>query len=455
MLLRDYKLYINTKYYYNMKIKFKSLLLSVLFLGVFVHSSLAFKGDLTQIVKRPGTNELFVCGEFNSIFVVDATSGETKRSIAVEKEGVTSLQFTPDGSILLAANYRTLYFINPSTGITTKTLSGSNFILSERSNFIVDLDRWGKKVSLLKSGDGSVINTITCEFEPIYASLSPGGKKLFILGSAQEIKNEKSLLTKEVLPVSGYNTYNKAFMEQQSDNKGASFLEVEVESFKARKVITLPYSPSMSTFGKLISSFNNEPYFMSFEMFFKLNQTGKVSPMETEHSNFAYAVEATTTGQYIINASGLKGFIYDCKNDKYTPFNFDAFMSSVYAKDISTSNDTIVLLGSDYTVLTLTTNGALIKKFRINKLSDGIKFGAFYTNGYTKKEQRDKEASIINGLTKEKNLPEIDLEKSFATDDKEPLIAEFDTYEQASDFVNELKNRKLNYVVKIYPVAKK
>ncbi|HLP11781.1 MAG TPA: hypothetical protein VK177_07570 [Flavobacteriales bacterium] len=430
------------------------VILSAFLIGI-TNDSYAFKGDLTQLVKRPGKNELYVCGEFKTVFVLDAKTGETIRTFSVDEAGITSLQFTPDGSILLAANYNTVHLLDPNTGSKLKSIKGANFILSQAGKYIINMDRWGKKVQLLNSSDGTIINTIACDFEPVYASLSPESDKLYIMGNAQEIKNEKSLLTQEVKAVAGYNTYNKAFMDQQADKKGAAFLEVDVNSFKAKPVVMIPYTPGMSTFGKLISAYNTNIYIMSFEMFIKVDKSGKAYPMETDLSNFAYAAENTSTGRYIVNASGLKGFIYDCETNKYASYNAADFMSSVYAMDICTSNDTIYLLGSDYTILTMDTKGNVYKKFRLSNPGEGIKFGTYYTNGYTTKELRDKEALIVNTLLKEKSLPEIDLETSLSNGDKEPLIGAFSTYEEASDFVKELKERKLNYVVKIYPVSVK
>ena len=69
-----------------------------------------------------------------------------------------------------------------------------------------------------------------------------------------------------------------------------------------------------------------------------------------------------------------------------------------------------------------------------------------YANGFSKKEDRDKEASIINAVYTQLGLTSIDLEKYAGTSDV--LIGEFESYEKAYKVMEMFKNNKLQYLVK-------
>jgi hypothetical protein len=76
------------------------------------------------------------------------------------------------------------------------------------------------------------------------------------------------------------------------------------------------------------------------------------------------------------------------------------------------------------------------------------KFSVFYYNAFNKKEDRDKEALIINTLLKTLNEPEVDLE---VTEPKDKLLASFNSVKEADAFREKLKKAELKYKTMIVP----
>src|SRR3989338_8041555 len=106
------------------------------------------------------------------------------------------------------------------------------------------------------------------------------------------------------------------------------------------------------------------------------------------------------------------------------------------------------MLDKAYTISILNDKGALINRIKITRISENG-FGVYYTNGFAKKEARDKEAAIINGSLEKLGLPTIDLEQAIG--DSNVLLGVFETMEEAERFQKEIDDNNLQYITNIAP----
>lgn len=90
------------------------------------------------------------------------------------------------------------------------------------------------------------------------------------------------------------------------------------------------------------------------------------------------------------------------------------------------------------------------KRLKIeNSSAEG--FGIYYYNGFTKKEARDAEATIINTALKAHDRETIDLESAIGKSDF--LIGIFQTIEEAEAFAKEIDDKGLKYITKVAPYS--
>ncbi|HYG50039.1 MAG TPA: hypothetical protein VD905_04005 [Flavobacteriales bacterium] len=416
-----------------------------------IKQATAFKGDLSSVAKRPGTNELFVAGEFKTLFVINTKNGLTKRTLALP-DGAQKIEFTEDGNILLAAGGGSVKFLNPVDGTVITSIRGSNFFLFERSKYLVDVGWSGKEVKMYSTADGSRLFSIACEFEVSFASISKDQKKLYVFGKSETMNEEASLLTAKIQPASEYNLYNETYIDQQADGKGVKYCEVDIETQKVSTPVQLAWSPEAGSYSNTESVYKGNLYLLGWKTFFKIDATGKVTPIETSKACYAYAAGSTSNGRYIIVSDTKGGYIYDAENGNVNTFNLKTGDDMVYTADVSTLGDTVYVLGKDYTIAVMNTRGTVLKNIKIERATGSIEFGLFYINGFNKKEDRDKEAAIINNGLKKIAQPEIDLEQYIGKSDV--LIAKFASEGKAKAFLDELNNNGLQYLVKITPVDK-
>ncbi|MDX2171513.1 MAG: hypothetical protein SFY56_00235 [Bacteroidota bacterium] len=429
----------------------KKVLLSIILFCCISSGLKAFENDLRTISKRPNSNELFVGGEFKTVFVLNAVSGETIRTFTVQG-GVEDMVFNPEGNVLISKFSTKLSFINPQTGSVIKTFDerSGKFFLFERSNYVVFVDRYNtKKTKLLSSKDGSLIKEFSCDFEPDFSAISNNDQQMIIFSKEIELKKEKSLLTTEVKPISGYNVYNTAFIRQQSDGKGISYVTVDLKDMALSKTKQIPYSPKDGSYSFNVSWFDGNVFILDYETFIKIDSKDKVYPIELDKAGFSYACASSKDGRYIIQSSTKEGYIYDCKENKSISYNVKGKSQFTYSADICNDNDTLIILAKDYTIVWMNTSGNIIRDYKINRGSN-IKFGVYYTNGFNKKELRDKEAAIINKELKALGLPEVDLEKNAGNYNL--LIATLDSEDKSNNLQSALKNSGLQYITKIAPI---
>jgi len=408
----------------------------------------AFDNELTSICHRHGTDELYAGGEFNTIFVVNKKTGATTRQIKIATK-VLDLQFNQSGSKLIYHDGSKVYLLNPETGEESYSFKAESIQLFENSPYMVNADWFSGMVTVYSTEDGSPVFEIKPDFDVLKTGLNEKRDQLIIVGREMEIKGEKDLIQEKIAPAEDYNVYNKAYVEQQEDEKGTSFLVFDINT-KAELLRTiLPYSPSAS-FGMSVSKYKEDFYISGWDAMLKIDKTGKAFPIQSDKATFAYATNATGNGQYILVSSTKDGFVYNCETK--TIFGFDAKSDNEfsYSKDISYNGEEIYLLAADYTIAIMNGKGMVLKRFKIeNSSAEG--FGIYYYNGFTKKEARDKEAAVINATLTKWKMETIDLESAIGKSDF--LIGVFQKLEDAEAFAKEMDDNGLEYITKIAPYS--
>ncbi|MEX1003017.1 MAG: hypothetical protein WDZ35_12945 [Crocinitomicaceae bacterium] len=419
------------------------LVFCALFLNVW-----SFENDLSSICVHPTSKEIYVGGEFKTIFVLDAKSGTTIRQIKLEHI-VKDLQFSPDGKHLIAYDGRVVHFLNPKTNEETYSHKGTNVQLFENAPYYIEAD-WifSKSIKVYSTADGSQVMSVKPDFDLLDASFDPEFKELIILGRSMEIKGEKGLITTEVEEMEGYNVYNKAYVEQQSDKKGSGFMVVDIASKETKLDVILPYETGKS-FGLSISKYKEDYYLACWDLFLKVDKAGKAYPISIEEATFAYATNHSSDGKLIFVSSTKDGYVFNCETQNIITFDAREKNEFSYTVDFTQHGDDFYMLSKDYTVNVLNEKGMVIKRMKIDNSSENG-FGIFYYNGFSKKEDRDKEAAIINEVRKTYGLDPIDLENGIG--DSDFLIGTFDTTEAAEKFKSEIKKKGLSYLTKIVPM---
>ncbi|HNQ68102.1 MAG TPA: hypothetical protein PKN32_06980 [Bacteroidales bacterium] len=424
-------------------------IISILIFSLITQFSFAFDFELSAAVKRPSSNEVFVGGTFNTIIVFDIEKGETVRYFKIEK-GIKDLQFDKKGKILLAASTSTAYLINPDDGNLITAINGSDIQLFAESPYFIDMKKYGDtKVVLFDTDSGKKLKEIRIGFQPKVCGFDKEFKTLYVVSSKNNIgpEEESKHLLKIIEKSTLYNCYNQAYTSKQADNSGAYIYKYDIKNDTEISNIVCPFDFT-GTFALLITPTENDIYISDWDMLIKIDINNITTAIECNRAAFAYANHTTVDYKNIIIASTKSGNIYNILESKWIEFNLRENNELVYTADIFSTEDRIWLLSKDYTLISMNYNGEKDKEFKINNAGEKG-FSVYYHNGYSKKEDRDKESEIINQELNVLSLPNIDLEQFIGKSDV--ILATFSTVTEAEEFIKNLKNNKLNYITRIAP----
>lgn len=422
------------------------LIIALLFLSL---STFAFDFELSSAVHRPGTNEVFVGGTFNTVIVFDISTGKTIRTFEVT-EGITDMQFNQEGKILLAISSKKAFLINPDDGSLISTVSGGAFQLFAFSPYFIDMKKYGDtKAIIYNSTTGEKIKEVRCDFQPKVCGFDKGFKTLYILSAKTEIEevDEKKFLSKKIEKTEGYNCYNSAYTSKQEDKNGSLLVKYDIEKAEITSTYICPFDFTGSFALSIIPSGDNI-YISDWDMLVKIDKKGISTAIECEKAGFAYANAHSPDFSQIIIASTKMGNIYNTTNGQWIPYDLRTGNEFTYTVSIFFINDKTWLLSKDYTLASMTKDGTKSTSWKINQASERG-FSVYYTNGYSKKEARDNEASIINTELTKLGQQTIDLEQFIGKGDV--VLGTFKNVTDAEDFIKALKTNKLQYLTKIAP----
>ncbi len=423
------------------------ILTFALFILGLMNTSNAFENDLQSICKRPGTDELFIGGEFHILMVVDAKTGNTLRQFELD-HNVMDMQFDPEGKQLIIYDGDKIHFVNPDSGEDRKTFDVGHVRLVEKAPFIVDIDWYGENIHIYSAADGSKIGSYQPGFDALDYGYSSDFSELLILGKSMEIENEASLIVKKVAKQDGYSAFNSAYTEQQEDGKGAGFAVYDLKTKSEKLKTVLPYTTSNS-FDFNASKFGNNYYLGCWDMLLVVDPEGKATPVEPKEASFTYASASDPTGQYLFLAGTKSGIVLNCADGSILTFDAREDYEFSYTVDFAFDGKNVYMLSEDYSVINLDMKGAVQSRFTIERTA-GNGFGVYYFNGFNKKEDRDKEAAIINKELEALGLPAIDLETKVG--DSNLLLGVFGSMDGAEAFETAINSNGLQYLTKIAPV---
>lgn len=420
-------------------------LLLLLFTGI--HAN-AFENDPQAICLRPGTNELYVGGEFKTVMVIDAETGKSIRQFDIPEISL-GFTFTKDGQRLLVADDNHVYYLNPETGEQLQSLEIRGPKLFGNSPYFISLDDfWANEITVYNVENGNPMFKYECPYTPLSVGFNTDNTELIIISREMDIKKENALIQKEVIPVDGYDVYNRKFTEQQKDGKGSAFTVIDIQNNVVKIDATLPYTPSNS-FAYLMSKYNDFYYILGFDMMIKIDNEGKAYPIEPKKSGFAYASGNSADGRYIYYGGMNELNVFDCSTGTQFEFGMNE-KEAAYAQEFYISPYKLYLLNNDLNVHVCTLKGVRQKTLVIEQISEGG-FAVYYYNGFFKKEDRDKEAKIINAALADLGREPIDLEMS--TGDSNFLLGVFETKAEADKFQQTIDENGVQYLSKVAPYS--
>lgn len=426
----------------------KKLFYSIVLLLITVNT-FAFDFELSSAVQRPGTNEVFIGGTFNTVIVFDISTGKTIRTFEIP-EGINDMQFNTEGKRLIAASSTKAFLINPDDGVLINTVSGGSFQLFTLSPYFIDMKKYGDtKAIIYNSTTGEKIKEVRCDFQPKVCGFDKNFKTLYIVSAktAIEESDENKYLNQKIEKSTGYNCYNSAYTSKQGDKNGSLIMKYEMESNTALSNIICPFDFGGS-FALTVVPVGDEIYISDWDMLIKIDKKGISTAIECENAGFAYANNYTPDFQNIIISSTKSGNIFNISESKWIEYNLRDGYEFTYTADIFSTNDRVWLLSKDYTLVSMSYVGAKDKSFKINEGSEKG-FSVYYHNGYSKPEDRSKEAGIINAELTNRGLANIDLEQFIGKSDV--VLATFNTVTEAEGFIKIVKDNKLQYLTKIAP----
>ncbi len=421
-------------------------IITLLFVSV---STFAFDFELSSAVQRPGTDEVFIGGTFNTVIVFNISTGKTIRTFEVT-EGITDMQFNKEGKILIAVSSTKAFLINPDDGSLISTVSGSDFQLFTLSPYFISMKKYGDtKAIVYNSATGEKIKEVRCDFQPKACGFDKDFKTLYILSAKTEIgeSDEKKFLSQKVEKAQGYNCYNSAYTSKQEDKNGSLLMKYDIEKDAIISSYICPFDFTGSYALSVIPA-GDDVYIADWDMLVKIDKKGISTAIECEKAGFAYAINNTPDFENIIISSTKSGNIYNIPESKWIEYNLKQGYEFTYTADIFCTNDKIWLLSKDYTLSSMKYNGEKTGFFKINEGSEKG-FSVFYHNGYSKPEDRSKEAAIINAELSNRGLANIDLEQFIGKSDV--VLATFKTVAEAEAFTKIIKDNKLQYITKIAP----
>lgn len=412
-------------------------------------SSFAFDFELSSAVQRPATNEVYIGGTFNTIIVFDISTGKTLRTFEIT-DGINDLQFNADGSVLIAASAGKALLINPDKGTITASVNGTAFQLFAESPYFVDLRKYGDtKAIIYNSTTGEKVKEVRCDFQPKVCGFDKDFKSIVIVSAKASIDpaDEKKNLFQKIEKSTSYNCYNSAYVAKQEDKNGAMVIRFDLikNEFTANYVCPFDFTGS---FALSVIPFKDDIYICDWDMLIKIDKNGISKAIESENPGFAYAIHYTKVMNNIVIASTKSGNLYNPNFGTWTTYDLRQSGEFAYTADIFSTDNKIWLLSKDYTLASMNFAGQKTEAFKINEGSEKG-FSVYYHNGFSVKEDRDKEAGIINAELKILNMNSVDLEKFIGQSDV--VLATFKTVTEAEAFIKTLKDNKLQYITKIAP----
>lgn len=406
--------------------------------------SFAFDNDPQAIALRPGKNELFIGGEFAQIVVIDATSGEHLRQISIPKKAM-ELSFTKDGSKLLVSDHSQVLYINPESGEIIQEVNIKGAHLFPNSPYIVSyLWYMNKTVTVYGVEDASPLYSFESPNPVEEAGFNSDFTELMIIGRSMDITGEGKLIQKKVEKRDDYDPFNRQFVGQQDDGKGSSFTVISIPENKIKLDVIIPYSPS-SSFDFNVSKYKDDYYVLTFDMLIKINKDGLAFPIELANSSFVYV--SGNSPDHKILYFGDMGTLstFDCSTGAHFTMDMGESDKS-YAAAYCATSDKVYALNQAMEVH-VTNAKAVKQKTLVAKMKSDSGFAVYYLNGFTKKEARDAEASIINNVLTELDLPTIDLESAIG--DSNFLLGVFQSQEEAKAFQQRIDDDGLKYGTKV------
>ncbi|PLX08803.1 MAG: hypothetical protein C0596_05765 [Marinilabiliales bacterium] len=413
----------------------------------------AFDFELSSVVKHPDKNEIFIAGTFKTIIVLDSETGKTIRTFAVD-EPISDIEFNQDASMLLAQVKSKLFLLNPESGEELFSKNGYSFQLFEQCPYFIELKAYGDtKVILYDSKNTDVVKEIPLNFQPKECAFDKEFNNIFITSAKIEIGNseEKKTLSGKVEKSESYNCYNSAYIKKQDDGFGSYILKFDIKNDEISKKITCPFDFT-ATYGFSLLPKGNEIFIADWDMVIKVDKKDISTAIECEDATFNYASNFSDNENFICIASTKTGILYDIENSEWKEFDLRDSFEFAYTTDIISYDEKIWLLSKDYTLIAMNYSGEKLDNFKIDDAGDEG-FNVYYHNGYSKQEDRDKEAAIINSLLTEMSFENINLEDYIGKSDV--VLANFKTATEAQNFCKQLKDNKLQYVTKIAPADRK
>lgn len=413
----------------------------------------AFDFELSSIAKHPEKNEIFVAGTFKTIIVVDSETGKTIKTFAVD-EPISNIEFNEDASLLLAQGKTKLFLLESESGEELFSVGGYDYQIFKESPYFIEKKAYGDtKIIIYDSKTTDLIKEIPLDFQPKECAFDKDFNNIYITSAKIEIGNstEKKALGKKVEKSEGYNCYNSAYIKKQDDGYGAYILKYDIKNDEVSKKITCPFDFT-ATYGFTILPKEDEIFIADWDMVIKIDKKDISTAIECEDATFNYASNFSDNENFLCIASTKTGILYNIEKSEWKEFDLRESFEFAYTTDIISFDEKIWLLSKDYTLISMNYHGEKIDSFKIDNAGDEG-FNVYYHNGYSKQEDRDKEASIINIILTEMSLENINLEDHIGESDV--VIANFKTVTEAQKFCRALKDNQLQYVTKIAPADRK
>lgn len=421
------------------------ILFTVIFLS---NMALAFENQLTAFCKRPASNEVFVCGDFNTLLVLNITNGKSIRTFDIG-ESLKDIQFSADGKNLIARSLSEVFFIDPDTGEIIKRMKISTPRIYPNSPYFADGDWYFKKtVSVYSTTDGSEVFKYEPGFNINNIGFNADFTELIVISGQIDIENESSLIQEKVTNKEGsYNIILNEYIKQQSDNKGVKMDVIDLKTEKKILSTILPYSFRHSPISSISKNGTNF-YIKASDIFIKVNNEGLATPVIIEGTQSSTNTRADVNQQYLVADSWNGGYIYNYKTNNSKLIKNESKFELTNTVDIIIEDDNrIYFLSSDFLITELDTSGNVNSQEIISNTS-GNGFDVSCRIGYTDPEKREQEVSIINKCSKSK-----DFKVENFNDNKPASIGNFKDVETATKFIQKLKDNGLKSTLRIIPKA--
>lgn len=419
------------------------ILLTVLFLSI---SAEAFENQLTAFCKRPASDEVFVCGDFNTLLVLDIKTGESIRTFNIG-ENLEDIQFSADGKNLIARNLEEIFFIDPDTGEIIKRMKISTPRIYPNSPYFADGDWYFKKtVSVYSTTDGSEVFKYNPGFNINSIGFNADFTELIVISSKIDIENESSLIQEKITNDGSYDLIRNTFIKQQSDNKGVKMDVIDLKTQKKILSTILPYSFRTSKISNISKNGTNF-YIKASDIFVKVNSEGLATPVIIEGTRSSTNTRAIIDQQYLVADSWNGGYIYNYKTKNSKLIKNESNFELTNTVDIIEDENRIYFLSSDFLITEIDTSGNVNSQVTISNTT-GNGFDVSCRIGYTDPEKREQEVSTINKFSKSKDFKVEDFDEN-----KPVSIGNFKNIKAAEKFIQKLEKEGLESTLRIIPKA--